>query len=190
VFTARYALSPYIKQISFVFKGLMLHTRGFSTKEPVSLIFFLGGGGRHGVRTQLAALRGRRKFSMEMVIVAFPGRCKSDPSLCSSCDAIISFHSLACCQDLLALNWELGNASLAFAMNMDKFKYVQRVLRVHWALHGVATYVQTKKSPYLNIVRCLEIPSTIRIRIIQFDSDVISRSAVTDTCPWARGFTR
>jgi hypothetical protein len=35
VFTARYALSPYIKQIRFVFKGLMFHT-GSATERKVT----------------------------------------------------------------------------------------------------------------------------------------------------------
>jgi hypothetical protein len=38
VFTARYALSPYIKQIRFVFKGLILEKVSHCV-EPVTLIF-------------------------------------------------------------------------------------------------------------------------------------------------------
>jgi hypothetical protein len=48
VFTARYALSPYIKQIRFVFKGLNrtveadIYNRGSKLKDlPVILLLFM-----------------------------------------------------------------------------------------------------------------------------------------------------
>jgi len=57
--------------------------------------------------------------------------CKSGPSLCTSSATIIRFHSLACCQELLARTQELLNESVASVMNMDKFKYVEHILLVH-----------------------------------------------------------
>jgi hypothetical protein len=53
VFTARYALSPYIKQIRFVFKGLK--PEGMEEVEAADYLSYLSGGGTlisDGIRYQ------------------------------------------------------------------------------------------------------------------------------------------
>jgi hypothetical protein len=72
-----------------------------------------------------------KKSAWKWVMVVLSEGCKSGPTLCTSCAAIIRFHPLACCQELLALTQELLNESVASAMNMDKLKYVEHVLLVH-----------------------------------------------------------
>jgi hypothetical protein len=89
----------------------------------------------HGRRKHLAALQRIKKNSAwKWVMVVLSEGCKSGPSLCTSSATIIRFHSLACCQELLALTRDFLNESVASAMNMDKFKYADHILLVYWAL--------------------------------------------------------
>ena len=75
--------------------------------------------------------------------------CKTGPSLCTSSATIIRFHSLACCQELLALTQELLNESVKSAMNMDKFKYVDHILLVHRTLLDLTNTVCLEQKRFL-----------------------------------------
>jgi hypothetical protein len=73
----------------------------------------------------------KKTSAWEWIMVLLSEGFKSGPSLCTNSATIIRFHSLACCQELLACTQELLNENVASVMNMDKFKYVEHILLVH-----------------------------------------------------------